>query len=117
MRSVRLMIFCLLVAAIGLSGPLARSFAMTPARLHDLAVAERAVETALAGSTIDFKVASARPCERPMLAWTNCSIDNGFLPPAGQAAFPGAGEIWEKIFPVRIVGVAETRHFRPPRLS
>lgn len=117
MRSVRLLILCLLVAAIGLSGPLARSFAMTPAKLHDLAVAERAVETAHAGGTIDFKVASAKPCERPMFAWTNCSIDNGVLPPAGQATFPGAGEVWEKIFPAPIVGVAETRHFRPPRLS
>lgn len=117
MRRLRVLILCLLVAAIGLSGPLARSFAMTPAKLHDLAVAERALETAHAGSTMDFKVASARPCERPLFAWTNCSTDNGVLPLLGQATFPGAGEVWEKILPAPIVSVAETRHFRPPRLG
>jgi hypothetical protein len=117
MHSLRLLIFCLVATAIGLAGPVAKSFALTPAKLHDIAVAERAVATANTGSTIDLKVASARPCERPQTAWTKCSIDNGFLPPEKSVLPPEPVQAWETGFPQAISDAREIKVFRPPRLG
>lgn len=117
MRSLQVLILVAMAFAIGLSGPVAKSFALTPAKLHEIALAERAVETAHAGGTIDLKVASAKPCERPLVAWTKCSIDNGFLPAAKPAIYPDMGEPSDTVFTAAVFDIRENRIFRPPRLG
>ncbi|PWW02132.1 hypothetical protein DFR52_102800 [Hoeflea marina] len=107
----RLLLLCLIAAALAFTGPLARGLSARDA-------AQPAV-IAIAGSPAIQAggVAASKHCQRGAMAWTSCAIDLGYPTDARQLALVSSFAAHNRSLSEIGRGLREGRFFRPPRLS